>query len=130
MMADTSVPADAILDRWTQREWTDGIQIDDLPDLETLAVRTMNTRYEIIVISGRTGEILVRGGQFFPELTPAELAGSSLGGSFLKMRGIYRGFRMELHHNQQPIVTTQVQSIERVGSAEWRRPSSVDAELN
>jgi hypothetical protein len=130
MMADTNVPADAILDRWTQHEWTDGIQIDDLPDLETLVVRTMNTLYEIIVISGRTGEILVRGGQFFPELTPAGLAGSSLGGSFLKMRGIYRGFRMELHHNQQPIVTTQVQSIKRVGSAEWRRPSSVDAELN
>lgn len=129
-MADTSIHAGANLDRWTQHEWTDGVQIDDLPDLETLAVQTKNTRYEIVVISGRTGEILVRGGQFFPEFTPAGLAGSSLGGSFLKMRGIYRGFRMELHHNQQPIVTTQVQSIERVGSAEWRRPSPAEAELN
>jgi serine/threonine protein kinase len=31
----------------------------------------------------------VRGGQFFPTYTPARLAGSSLGGSFLKQHGIY-----------------------------------------
>lgn len=130
-MTDTlRCPEGAVLDRWAQHEWTDGVQIDQLPDLEMLAVSTVNNLYEIIVISGRTGEIIVRGGRFFPELTAARLVGSSLGGSFLKMRGIYVGFRMELHHNGHPIVTTQVQLIERVGSAAWQRSPLIDAVLN
>ena len=53
----------------------------------------------------------LRGGQFFPELTPAQLAGATLGGSFCKMRGIYAGFRMEINANGQRTVTTPVESI-------------------
>ena len=82
-----------------------------MEDHEKLVVRTMNTLYEIIVIDGPRGEILVRGGQFFPELTPARLTGATLGGSFCKMRGIYPGFRMELHARGQRTVTTPVESI-------------------
>ena len=39
------------------------------------------------------------------------LAGSSLGGSFLKLRGIYVGFRMELYAQQGFIITSRVRSI-------------------
>jgi hypothetical protein len=39
------------------------------------------------------------------------LAGSSLGGSFLKMRGIYVGFSMELCHEGETIITSPVRSI-------------------
>jgi hypothetical protein len=59
----------------------------------------------------RSGEILLRGGQFFPELTPARLTGATLGGSFCKMRGIYVGFRMEINAHGQRFVTTPVESI-------------------
>jgi len=113
-VTDCSYPASADLDVWSRHEWRDGIQVDMLPDLERLAVRTRNSLYEITVLSARTAEVLVRGGQFFPTYTPASLAGSSLGGSFLKQRGIYVGFRMELHHDSQSIVTTEVRSIERI----------------
>jgi len=63
------------------------------------------------VLSPATGEILVRGGAFFPVVTKARLAGASLGGSFLKRHGIYVGFRLEFVSDQTPIITTPVQTI-------------------
>jgi hypothetical protein len=106
-----SIPSAAILDNWSEQPWTNGVQVDRMEDMEKLEVRTQNSLYEIIVIEGQSGEILVRGGQFFPELTPARLAGATLGGSFCKMRGIYAGFRMEINANGQRTVTTPVESI-------------------
>jgi hypothetical protein len=41
--------------------------------------------------------------------------GSSLGGAFLKMRGIYCGFSLELYATGTRIVTSAVQSVEVVG---------------
>jgi hypothetical protein len=67
-----------------------------MEELESLAVRTTNSLYEITVLNGRTGEVLVRGGEFFPARTPARLEGSTFGGSILKSRGIYVGLRMEI----------------------------------
>ena len=113
MITKCSIPAAADLATWSSFEWTDGLQITTLPDLEMLAVRTRNSTYEITVLSGQTGDILVRGGQFFPEHTRARLAGCSLGGSFLKRHGLYVGFQMELHDEGRTIVTTKIQSIER-----------------
>jgi hypothetical protein len=105
------IPAGAILDTWSGDPWTNGVQIDDVDDMETLAVRTWNSHYEITVIEGRSGEVLIRGGRLFPEFTPARLTGATLGGSFCKMHGIYVGFRMEIHANGQRLVTTPVESI-------------------
>jgi hypothetical protein len=82
-----------------------------MEDMEKLVVRTGNSLYEIVIIDGPSGEILVRGGQYFPELTPARLTGATLGGSFCKLRGIYAGFRMELYANGQRTVTTPVESV-------------------
>jgi hypothetical protein len=90
-----SVPRAAMLDAWSEQEWNNGLQIDDLAELESLAVRTQNSIYEITVLDGRRGEVLVRGGDYFPERTPALLSGSTLGGTFLKRHGIYVGMKME-----------------------------------
>jgi len=111
MQEQDSVPAGAILENWSQDPWTNGVQVDRMEDMEKLVIQTRNSLYEIIIIDGRSGEILVRGGQFFPELTPARLAGATLGGSFCKMRGIYTGFRMEINASGQRTVTTPVESI-------------------
>ena len=58
-----------------------------------------------------SGDILIRGGRFFSEFTPARLAGSSLGGSFLKLRGIYVGFSLEIHFEKRLIITSRVRKI-------------------
>jgi hypothetical protein len=103
--------AGALLDTWSSHDWTEGVQLEFIEDMEKLTVQTENSLYEITVICGRTGEILIRGGRFFPEFTPARLAGSSLGGSFLKLRGIYIGFSLEVHFDKRLIITSRVRKI-------------------
>ncbi len=104
--------AAADFDVWSKHTWTQGLQIDGLTGVETVSVSTRNSKYEIRVLSARTGEVLLRGGQLFKDYTAVQLAGSSLGGTFLKRHGIYVGFSMELKHEEKTIVTTEVQSIE------------------
>jgi hypothetical protein len=111
MSSSVAVPRGAILDRWTEDPWKNGVQIDKMADMQRIHVRTRYSLYEITVIDGRGGDVQVRGGKFFPELTEAHLAGATLGGSFCKMRGIYCGFKMELACDGQRIVTSDVQTI-------------------
>jgi len=106
------VPRAAQLDAWTHADWTNGWALVDLPPWQVLDVRTRNSWYEIVVLSGETGDVLVRGGQFFPERRNAHLAGSSLGGCFLKLRSIHIGFCLELHAGGQVIVTSPVQHLD------------------
>jgi hypothetical protein len=111
MPEQESIPVGAMLDKWVEDPWSNGVQVDRMDDMDKLVIQTRNSLYEIIIIDGPTGEILVRGGQFFPELTPARLAGATLGGSFCKMHGIYAGFRMEINSNGKRTVTNPVESI-------------------
>ena len=107
----TVVPSVAVLDTWANFDWTDGCQVDQLQAFQPVTVVTRNHVYEIVVLEGGSGLIRVRGGQFFPEWREAHLAGCSLGGSFLKLRGIYAGFGMELHIAGDVIVTSPVQRL-------------------
>ena len=110
-MNTTYLPAACNLDTWSALPWSDGLQLGNLHALDTLEVTTKNTLYEITVMDARNGDVLVRGGRFFPVYTRARLAGASLAGSFLKLLGIYVGFCMELHTDDGPIVTTRVREI-------------------
>ena len=95
-MENASLPRASILDAWSEQDWDNGIQIDKLQELDTIAVRTAYSLYEITILNGRKGDVLIRGGKFFPVFTNVHLAGSTFGGSFLKMRGIYVGMSMEI----------------------------------
>lgn len=114
-MTTSALSAAASLETWSSHAWSDGVQIEELENLDVLSVRTRNSVYTITILARQTGEVLVQGGRFFPEPTRVCLAGSSLGGSFLKRHGIYVGFRMELHHDRQATLTTAVRSILLVG---------------
>jgi hypothetical protein len=109
--ASVSVPSSGILSSWSARDWSDGIHVADVCPLERVNVRTANSLYEVIVLSPETGNILVRGGVFFPVFMPARLAGSSLGGSFLKLRSIHVGFRLEFSTDRGFIITSPVRSV-------------------
>jgi hypothetical protein len=106
-----SIIGAAILDKWSEDPWANGVQIDEMEDMKTLFVRTRNSLYEITIIEGKSGEILVRGGEFFLELTLAHLAGATMGGCFCKTHGIYVGFRMEINEKGNRTVTSPVESI-------------------
>ena len=107
-------PAQADLSTWSDHTWREGVQLESLPLFTRLIVTTRNSQYELIVVSTEGAQVLVRGGEFFPEYERVRLAGSSLGGSFLKLHGIYVGFQMELHRDADFIVTTKVRAIARV----------------
>lgn len=109
----------AVLSNWSESDWTGGVQIDRLPELTTIAVRTAYSTYEITILDGPAGDVLVRGGSFFPERTAAKLNGSSFGGSILKWRGIYPGMKMELVP-QSAELQTQTVYDETTGCSEVR----------
>ena len=97
-----------------------GVLLRDLEPLTTLVVQTRNTRYHIIVTRG--DEIVVQGGSFFPDPTPAHFDGASLGSSFLKLGWIGIGLRMEIRAGGQRIVTTTVRSVAREDDVPSMRP--------
>jgi hypothetical protein len=105
------VPASGLLSSWSAHDWRGGVHVDDLSALERLIVTTANSTYEIILVSPTNANVLVRGGAFFPVFTPARLAGSSLGGSFLKLRSVHVGFRLELGIERGFIITSPVRTV-------------------
>jgi hypothetical protein len=109
--SSTLVPAAAQFDVWTAYDWRNGVLITELAPHDRVTVQTRNSLYEIIITVPHTAEVMVRGGAFFPEFTPARVAGSSLGGSFLKLHGVYPGFQLEIVPDGQPIVTTRIRTI-------------------
>ena len=108
-----AVPASGVLSAWTAHDWRDGIHVADLAALETLLVTTQNSIYEIVLVAADGARVLVRGGAFFPVFTPARLAGSSLGGAFLKLHSVHVGFRLEFSTEAGFIVTSPVRSVVR-----------------
>ena len=100
------------LDSWTDFAWAQrGLQLAALQPLQVLRVRTRNTTYDLAPAGDNPGDVLVRGGKFFPDWTRVQLAGASLGRGCLKRHGIYAGFRMEFYSAGQRVVTSAVQSI-------------------
>jgi len=97
-----------------------GVLLRELEPLTSLIVHTRNSRYQVVVSSA--AEIMIQGGAYFPEPTPARLDGSSLGSSFLKLGWIGIGLRMEISARGQRIVTTAVRSIARDDTAGTDRP--------
>ena len=87
----------------------DGVDVRGLAPLTSLLVRTKNSVYQITVTE-RTA-VIVQGGQFFPDPTPAEVSGATMGGSFLKLGWIGVGLCMEIRAGDQPVITTRVRSI-------------------
>ncbi len=99
---------------------TEGVCLASLAAIDQLEVRTRNSLYQITLLGGGAGRVLVLGGAFFPVWSEAQLTGSTLGGSFLKMGWVGCGFCMEFLYEGQRIVTTRVREIQRVESPSAR----------
>lgn len=92
---------------------TDGINVREAEPLVPILVTTRNSLYRIIPLRWGNSDVLVQGGTLFPEPTEARLAGSTFGGSLLKMHWITVGMHLEIDpgHGDGPIVTTRVASV-------------------
>src|ERR1700687_2699932 len=75
---------------------TQGINVREAEPLVPILVTTQHSLYRIIPLRWGGADVLVQGGQFFPEPTEARLAGSTFGGRFLKMHWITIGMHLEI----------------------------------
>jgi hypothetical protein len=90
---------------------SDGIAIQSLAPGTTLIVQTRNSLYRLIMMMGVRCGVLVQGGSFFPEATPAHLQGASAGGCLVKTGWIGVGLCVELWVGSDRILTSTVRSI-------------------
>jgi hypothetical protein len=89
----------------------DAIQLDCCRAYDWVVVKTSSSVYDLIVLPGGAGEVLVRGGRFLPEFRCARVVGSTDGGTLLKVKSICVGFRLELNVNGDCLVTSRIQAI-------------------
>ena len=105
-----SVQSVCSLDTWIRYQWDDGVGLEGLPPLQRIRIWTRNSVYDIITGS-EAGDVRVRGGRVFPDWTPAHLAGSSVGGNFLKQRSIHVGLRLEFQAGQRRVTTSPIEAV-------------------
>jgi hypothetical protein len=95
-----------------QSEIEGGVFLEGLPPDTVLQIRTQHHFYTALLLGG--GSALISGHpQYCPHPVQVTIAGSTWGGSMLKMRFIGRGMQMEFHHPaySTPIVTSPIQEI-------------------
>ena len=94
-----------------QSEIEGGVCLDNLSDGEVLEVETRNRWYTIVV--GKCGKDLIWGHpEYCPEPLAVRIAGSTWGGSMLKVRFLGRGMRLEFQHpTYHRIVTSRIVEI-------------------
>ena len=90
------------------------IHFDSCAPRETLVVSTGSSVYELIVLPGAQGAVLVRGGRHFPDFRPAVFLGSTASDGRHEPRAIEVGMRMILVAGGRFTITSPVQSASRV----------------
>jgi hypothetical protein len=94
-----------------QSEIEGGVCLDDLSEGARLEVETQN-RWYTILIRGRGKELIWGHPQYCPDPVPVRIAGSTWGGSMLKLRFIGRGMRLEFRHPVfRTIITSRIVDI-------------------
>lgn len=115
-----------------QSEIEGGVFLSDLPPSTVLEIQTMHHRYTAVLLGG--SEALISGHpEFCPEPVQVAIAGSTWGGSMLKLQYVGRGMHLEFRHPQyaQPIVTSPIQEIRDAAPAEkvQLRPVELDSHV-
>jgi hypothetical protein len=96
--------------------WYEGVQIEACSPLDRLVVETRNSSYDVVVVSPKDGEVLVRGGRLFPDFRQGQLVGATSGGHTVKLRGIYVGLCLELFVDRRCVTTSPVAAVYRAAA--------------
>jgi len=96
---------------WATWQPEEAIELDLCHALEQIVVRTRHSVYEVIVLCGEAGEVLVRGGRFLPDFQRARIEGSTAGGCAVKLRSICVGLHMELNVGGQVFITSTIEGV-------------------
>jgi hypothetical protein len=95
-----------------QSEIEGGVFLEGLPPDTVLQIRTQHHFYTALLLG--EGAALISGHpQYCPQPVQVTIAGSTWGGSMLKVRFIGRGMHLEFHHPgySTPIITSPIQEI-------------------
>jgi hypothetical protein len=90
----------------------DAVCLDQCACFESFEVTTSHSVYQITILEGRYGEVLVRGGRFFPEYCHAVLLGSRNKGA-LRLKTIVIGQHLEFRADTQAVTTSRVLALRR-----------------
>jgi len=94
-----------------QSEIEGGVCLDDLPEGAVLEVETQHHWYTI-VIRGGSRDLISGHPKYCPDPVPVRIAGSTWGGSMLKLRFIGRGMCLEFRHPVfRTILTSRIVDI-------------------
>ena len=99
-----------------------GVFLHDLPPSTVLEIQTMHHCYRAVLLGG--SDALISGHpEFCPEPVQVAIAGSTWGGSMLKLQFVGRGMHLEFHHPRYPlpIVTSAIQDIR-----DYQQPPAMD----
>jgi len=109
--------SDDIVKNIEKSEKNGGVFVDKLePGTRVVAV-TRNSTYDIEILN-QVGQVKVQGGKYFPESTETYFAGSTWGGSMLKLKWIGLDMCMEFSHPKGVIVTSRVKEAKVIGK-DW-----------
>jgi hypothetical protein len=103
---------DAVNSNIVQSEIEGGVSLEGLPPDTVLQIRTQHHSYTAQFLG--EGSAMISGHpQYCPEPVQVTIAGSTWGGSMIKMRYIGRGMHLEFHHPGYgtPIITSRIQEI-------------------
>jgi hypothetical protein len=92
------------------------IQIDSCSAREAIVVTTRTSVYELLVLRGAQGLLLVRGGRHFPKFRRALFLGSTAHDGSVAPRTIDIGLRMKFVSGNRSFLTSPVQSLCRLFS--------------
>lgn len=112
-----AMPRHCMLEGFTQdAATTSGLCLHSLNTHDLVICRTLNTEYRMLVLDPLRRHVRVQGGGLFIEPTDAVLAGSSYGGSMIRLGWICTGMqiefvRQEADKQMMNILTSPVETI-------------------
>ena len=109
-----------------QSEIEGGVSLGDLPPSTVLEIQTQHHRYTAVFL-GESQALISGHPEYCPEPVLVAIAGSTWGGSMLKLRYIGRGMHLEFCHPEYrtPIVTSRIQEVRESSIANRSSQSSI-----
>jgi hypothetical protein len=115
------VGAATLLDHLAARPPSGTIRLESCSALDWITVRTLQSAYDVIVLAGGAGDVMIRGGRLFPQFRRARIVGSTFGGSAAKLRSICVGLHLELCVDGKSFVTSRIEAASRRDARERER---------
>ena len=103
------------------------IRIDTLMEEESIVVTTRGSVYEITVVRGDHGEVMVRGGMQFPGFRHAYLLGSTADDGSFGPQTIGVGLRMKFVSGDVFVLTSPVRSFSRLSASPRTRSHLINS---